>query len=270
MNSSCRIRTNVAKSETTRRNVLKLVGGTALVAFAAAGLARVSLAQEASPVASPEGESSLNGKYVVIRIRTIKADRSADELMAMVRDEFVPLLEDIPGFIWYVAGADTETRGQYSVGVFADQESAAESTRRAAEWGKLGASDFVEDEPTVYEGAIGIASEPTTPADELVGKYALIRLRQPNPDWQVEEVMARIGESYVPLAQEIPGFVVYFGSADPESGDQAYVGVFDDKAGSDESTRVAREWLTENSYDFFEGDPTLVEGVIGAAAEAEM
>jgi hypothetical protein len=45
------------------------------------------------------------------------------------------------------------------------------------------------------------------------------------------------------------------------------VGVFDDKAGADESTRVAGEWLTANSYTFFEGDPTVAEGVIGAAAE---
>jgi len=34
------------------------------------------------------------------------------------------------------------------------------------------------------------------------------------------------------------------------------------------STRVAGEWLTEHAYDFFTGDPTVVEGVIGAAAEA--
>ena len=46
------------------------------------------------------------------------------------------------------------------------------------------------------------------------------------------------------------------------------MGVFDDKAGADESTRVAREWLTENANTFFAGDPTVVEGVIGVAVEA--
>jgi hypothetical protein len=81
--------------------------------------------------------------------------------------------------------------------------------------------------------------------------------------------MALIGEGYVPLVEELPGFVAYFGSADVESGDQAYVVVFEDKAGTDESTRVAGEWLRENDYTFFEGDPTVAEGVIGAAAEAE-
>jgi hypothetical protein len=278
MNVSEPVRSNVAMRETTRRDALNLAGGVALLALAGPGSARVALAREASPVASPAGSNDLNGSYVVIRIRTVKPDRSADELMALIRDGFLPLVEDVPGFVWYVAGVNPETRGQFSVGVFADKAGAAESTRRAAEWGKLGAADFVEGDPTVYEGVIGVAAEALPPAatgtpaaataDGLVGKYALIRLRQPNPDWPVAEVMARIGEGYVPLARQIPGFVLYFGSADPGSGDQAYVGVFADKTGAAESTRVAGEWLTQNSYDFFTGDPIVVEGVIGAAAEA--
>jgi hypothetical protein len=281
MNSRGRGRGDVM-SETTRRVVLKLAGGATLLAFAGAGagraaLAQEALAQEASPVASPAGGKDLNGKSVVIRIRTVKPDRSADALMALIQDGFVPLVEDVPGFIWYVAGADPETRGQFSVGVFDDEAGAAESNRRAAAWGTLGAADFVAGEPTVYDGEIGVAAESPgaamtgspealTPTGGLVGKYALIRLRQPNPDWPVEKVLELIGEGYVPLVREIPGFVSYFGSADPVSGGQAYVGVFADKAGADESTRVAREWLTENAYTFFAGDPTVAEGVIGAAA----
>jgi hypothetical protein len=277
MNASKPGRRDAAMRETTRRDALKLAGAS-LLAFAGAGSGRAALAQEASPVASPAGGNDLNRKYVVIRIRTVKPDRSADDLMALIRDGFVPLVKAVPGFVWYVAGVNPETRGQFSVGVFADKAGAAESTRRAAEWGKQGAADFVEGDPTVNEGLVGVAAEASAagatgtpaaaaPADGLVGNYALIRLRQPNPDWPVAEVMARIGEGYVPLARQIPGFVLYFGSADPASGDQAYVGVFADKAGAAESTRVAGEWLTEHSYTFFTGDPIVVEGVIGAAAQ---
>jgi hypothetical protein len=261
---------DVAMRETTRRDALKLAGGAALLAIAAAGSDRAALAQEASPVASPAGGTSLNGKYVVIRLRTVKPDRSADELLALIRDGFVPLVEDVPGFIWYVAGVNPETRGQFSVGVFADAAAAAESTQRAEDWGDLGAGDFVEDDLTVYQGVIGVAAESSAAAQtgELNGKYVLIRLRQPTPDWPVAEVMARIEEGYVPLAREIPGFVAYFGSADPVSGDHAYVGIFDDETGAHESTRIAGEWLTENAYTFFAGEPTVAEGVIGVAAEA--
>jgi hypothetical protein len=260
---------DVAMGETTRRGALRLAGGMALLAVTGAGPGRAALAHEASPVAAPAGDSGLDGKYVVIRIRTVKPDRSADDLMALIRDGFVPLLEDIPGFTLYLAGANPETRGQYSVGVFADEAGAAESNRRAVAWGEQGAADFVEGDPVVYEGPIGVAAEWSAPtAGGLDGKYLVIRLRQPEPDWPVDEVLALIGEGYVPLVQEIPGFVMYFGSAVPDSGSQAYVGVFDDKAGADESTRVAGEWLTKNAYTFFDGDPTVAEGAIGAAAES--
>ena len=277
MDSSGSVQMDVVMRQTTRRGAFKLAGGAALLAIAGAASDQVTLAEEASPVASPVGGNRLNGSSVVIRLRTLKPDRSADELMALIQDGFVPLVEEVPGFVWYVAGTNPQTRDFFSVGVFADEAGAAESTRRAAEWGKLGTADFVEGEPTIYEGVIGVAAEssgaavsgtPQAPGGELIGNYVVIRLRQPNPDWAVDEVMARIGEGYVPLAREIPGFVLYFGSADAESGDQAYLGVFADKTGADESTRVAREWLTENSYTFFAGDPTVAEGVIGAAAGA--
>ena len=269
----------MAMCETTRRVVLKLAGGAALVAFAGAGSGRVGLAQEASPMASPAGASGLNGNYVVIRLRTVKPDHSVDALMALIQEGFIPLVTDIPGFRWYVTGANPETRVQFSVGVFADAAGVAESTRRAAAWVGQGAAGFLDGEPTVYNGVIGVAAESSraaatgspeasAPGGGLVGTYAVIRLRRPNPGWPVAEVLARIGEGYVPLVREIPGFVAYLGSADPASGAQAYVGVFADKAGADESTRLAREWLAENAYDFFEGDPTVAEGVVGAAAAA--
>lgn len=278
MNARSRTGTDVASGTMTRRGALGLAGGAAVLAFAGVGSGWPALAQEASPVAASGGDG-LGGNYVVIRIRTVKPDRSADELMTMIQDGFVPLLEDIPGFVWYVAGADAESRLQFAVGIFADEAGAAESNRRAAAWGEQGATDFVEGDPTVFEGAIGVAAEapgaaatgsPEASASGggLAGTYVVIRLRQPNPDWPTDEVMRLIEDGYVPLVREISGFVAYFGSADQAAGRQAYVGIFGDKAGADESTQVAGEWLTENSYTFFEGDPTVAEGVIGAAAEA--
>jgi hypothetical protein len=259
---------DVAMGETTRRSALKLAGGLALLAVAGAGPGRAVLAHEASPVASPAGDSGLLGNYVVIRIRTLKADRSAEELLALIRDGFVPLVEDVPGFNLYFVATNPETRGLFSVGVFEDEAGAAESNQRAAEWVPLNAPDFLEGGPDVHEGPIGVTAEWSAPtAGGLVGKHLVIRLRQPEPDWPVDEVLALIGEGYVPLVQDIPGFVMYFESAVPGSGSQAYVGVFDDKTGADVSTRVAGEWLTDNAYTFFDGDPTVAEGAIEVAAE---
>lgn len=251
---------------TSRRGVLKLAGAAALLVAAAPGASQAALAQDATPVASPTADTLL-GKYLVIRTRTVKPDRSVEELLTLVQQGYVPLVQEIPGFILYVSGADAETHGQYSIGVFEDEAGAAESTRRAREWGALGASDMVEGDPDIYEGTIGVAADPSLPADGLLGAYAVIRLRQPNPGWPVADVLARIGEGYVPLVEAIPGYIAYFGSADGAGGSQAYVGLYADRTAGDESSRIARDWLTANNYDFFAGDPTLAEGPIGAAAE---
>ena len=85
MGSSDPARMGVARRETTRRVALKLAGGTALLAVAGAGSDRATLAQEASPVASPAGGNGLNGNFVVIRIRTVKPERSTDELLALIQ-----------------------------------------------------------------------------------------------------------------------------------------------------------------------------------------
>ena len=42
-----------------------------------------------------------------------------------------------------------------------------------------------------------------------------------------------------------------------------------DEAGAAESTQVVAEWLAEQGYDFWEGDPIVVGGEISIAAEAD-
>ena len=217
MNSSGRARMDVAMRETTRRVARKLPEGAALLAVAGAGSGRAALAQGASPVASPAGGNDLNGKYVVIRIRTVKPDQWLDE----------PDRAD-PGGVRPAGGRASPDSSGTSRGRTRRHRSSFRwvslRTRRAPpnptgarrSGGKLDAADFVEGDPDVYEGEIGVATESSgaavsgspevlPPTGGLVGNYAVIRLRQPNPDWPVAEVMALIGEGYVPLVREIPG-----------------------------------------------------------------
>ena len=148
-----------AGRETTRRGALKLGGGAALAMLAATGRGNVMAAQESSPEATPAAGDGQEGRYIVIRSRKIKPDRSAAELIALIREGFVPLVRAVPGFVSYVVVANPDTCDQASIGVFADKAGADESTRLAAEWGQLGAADFVEGDPTVVEGTIDIAAE---------------------------------------------------------------------------------------------------------------
>ena len=100
----------------------------------------------------------------------------------------------------------------------------------------------------------------------LEGRYAAVRIRTLTGAHETADVLATIEDGFIPLVEAIPGFVAYLGIADQSSGQSAYVNVFADKAGADESTRVGAAWLQENEYDFFEGEAIVIEGTIGVAA----
>ena len=114
--------------------------------------------------------------------------------------------------------------------------------------------------PPVASPAAGAAG------DDLLGRYVVVRLRTLTGNRPVPEVQDLIQTGYVPLVRAIPGFVAYLGMADPDSRQSVYVVVFDDKAGADESTVVAQAWLADNGYDFFAGEPIVIEGPISVAA----
>jgi hypothetical protein len=102
---------------------------------------------------------------------------------------------------------------------------------------------------------------------EFAGKYVGVRFRTFLPEQDIDEATAIIAADFVPLMESVPGFVTYFGSADPETRNAVYIGVFADKAGADESNRRAAEWLADNGYTWFDGDPTIFEGAIGVASD---
>jgi hypothetical protein len=140
----------------TRRETLGHLGGTAvLAAFAAIVPGDRLLAQEATPMA---GEGS-GGRYTVIRIRKVKADRSGEDLTALVEAGFVPQVRELPGFVSYVVLWNAETRDWVTIGTFTDQAAAVESTSVAAAFGESsGTRDYVEGDPIVVEGAVALAA----------------------------------------------------------------------------------------------------------------
>ncbi len=118
-------------------------------------------------------------------------------------------------------------------------------------------------------GTVAIAQQATPVSGSLDGAYAVVRLYTIRPNRSSDEVLELIRDGYVPLIREIPGFISYTAIADPASAQHAFISVFEDKAGTDESTRLAGEWLAENNIDHFEGGPTIAEGVIAFAIGAQ-
>jgi hypothetical protein len=117
-------------------------------------------------------------------------------------------------------------------------------------------------------GGFVIAQQATPATGSLDGAYAVIRFRELREDQDAEALLQLIRDGYVPLVREIPGFISYTAISDPASRNQAFIAVFEDQAGADESTRVAGDWLRDNQLDPFVGDPIVAEGMIAYAIDA--
>ena len=82
-----------------------------------------------------------------------------------------------------------------------------------------------------------------------------------------EKKVERLNQGFVPILRGSPGFVAYYiitGGA----GTVAAVSVFEDRAGVDESTRRAAEWVADNLADFALSGPEVVAGEVTVTARA--
>ena len=72
-----------------------------------------------------------------------------------------------------------------------------------------------------------------------------------------------IREQFVPILRKAPGFVRYYW-LDAGNGEGASFGVFKDKAGADESVRLAAEFVRTKMSKLFKEKPEVIEGPIVA------
>ena len=73
-----------------------------------------------------------------------------------------------------------------------------------------------------------------------------------------------VGESFIPLLEEVPGFIAYYW-IDAGDGLMASLSVFEDKAGADESVKFAHKWIEENAPNLFPNPPEVTEGLVVAS-----
>jgi hypothetical protein len=112
-----------------------------------------------------------------------------------------------------------------------------------------------------------VAAEATPEArGTLEGTYGVVRVRKVKPEYSATELAQEVGDGFVPIVREVPGFVAYFVVADDEHNSWVSIGIFDDKAGADESTKRAAEFGQQGTHDWVDGDPIIVSGFIPAAA----
>jgi hypothetical protein len=251
----------------TRRAVFKAGSGLAVAALhlsgASTGSGRFVSAQDASPSASPS-PGGLEGRYVAVRIRTLKEVGETAEVFATIEEGFIPLVEAVPGFIAYLGIADPSSDQTAFVNVFADKAGADESTRVGGAWLQENEYDFFAGEPTVVEGTIGVAAGSLS-GDAAASGYAVIRSRTLNPDRSGVALLDLIRDGFVPLLESAPGFVAYLAASNEETRGHVSLGVFATEEAANESTRLAEEWGARSAAEFTEGDPLVITGPITLA-----
>ena len=92
--------------------------------------------------------------------------------------------------------------------------------------------------------------------------FAVIRHYHFNPG-DSAEIDRRIREEFVPIIKNANGFVRYYW-LDTGNGEGASLSVFRDKAGADESVRLAADWVKENLSNLLIQKPEIIEGPVKA------
>ena len=89
--------------------------------------------------------------YATIRRYEGVADPAEDR--RRVREEFVPLLKDMPGFVAYYE-IDAGNGVMATISVFEDQAGEEASTERAAEWVRENEASIAPNPPQVTAGEV--------------------------------------------------------------------------------------------------------------------
>ena len=76
-----------------------------------------------------------------------------------------------------------------------------------------------------------------------------------------------VGESFVPLLEQIPGFVAYYW-IDAGDGTMASLSVYEHKEGADRSVEIAHEWVATTAPHLFTKPPQVTEGHVVASDTA--
>ena len=89
-------------------------------------------------------------------VRRYRIAGSAQELMRRVREGFVPIVRQTPGFVAYYA-VDGGDGTVVSVSIFQDRSGAEASNGRAATWVRANLAELLPHSPEITAGDIAVA-----------------------------------------------------------------------------------------------------------------
>jgi len=97
--------------------------------------------------------------YLVVRSYEQSDPRFGNEGFRRVREELLPLISGIEGFVSYYSAYDRSRGTVTSVSVYETKEAAEESNRVAVEWGSKNLAVMGTVHPTAWAGEVLVAVE---------------------------------------------------------------------------------------------------------------
>jgi hypothetical protein len=81
----------------------------------------------------------------------------------------------------------------------------------------------------------------------------------------VDEIMQRVQEGFVPIISQAPGFIAYY-ALRVRDDETVTISIFETRAGAEESTPLALEWVRKNIADLINGLPEMTVGQVQASS----
>ncbi len=92
--------------------------------------------------------------------------------------------------------------------------------------------------------------------------HVAIRRYQLEDPGAADELLRRVTEGFVPIVKDAPGFLAYY-ALDSGGGTVTSISVFEDQAGTEESTRRATDWVRQNLASMLPNPPEIISGEVG-------
>jgi hypothetical protein len=99
-------------------------------------------------------------------------------------------------------------------------------------------------------------------------RYAVVRRYRLAPETEIAELVRRTEEGFVPILEDIDGFVAYY-NLDLGDGEGATISFFASEAAAGESTALAAAWVRDNVSDLVQGPPEVIDGPVLLAVASE-
>ena len=200
--------------------------------------------------------------YASVRVYDGFNTSDMDSFVSIVKDGFVPLMIDSDGFYAYML-LDDGAGGLVAISMFESEASALASNEQARDFVAENLTSYLPNNPDINSGSLGVAAlDIDNFAKYALGMKAFVSIRQYDgldPD-AVAELMSRTAEGFVPIINQVDGFIGYFLMS--QESQLAAITIFDTAENASASNAAAADFVAENFAHLLPNAPAISEGVV--------